>query len=194
MQKISQLPSPVVAGVVKERNAKAAIAEIKNCVYSGAEMIDLHMSFLEKTDVETLKAIISACPVPILALNYNQTFGKGDAGLTEEERIASFERAIEAGVAGIDMQGYTFHLPSKSEFLGEDKYSFTKNNPKEVVTDEEIIKKQCELIEKAHSKGCEVLLSCHTGIPMKSEQVVDLVKFLRKRNRCPIKRTAIFVY
>ena len=29
---------------------------------------------LEKTDVETLKIIISACPVPILALNYNQTF------------------------------------------------------------------------------------------------------------------------
>ena len=29
--------------------------------------------------------------------------------------------AVKAGAAGIDMQGYSFHLPSKSGFYGEDK-------------------------------------------------------------------------
>ena len=91
-------------------------------------------------------------------------------------------RAIEAGAAGIDMQGYTFHLPSKNEFCGEDKYSFTKGNPKEIITDEEIIAKQCEFIEKVHTMGAEVLLSCHPGITMTAEQVVDLAHFLEKRN------------
>ena len=35
-------------------------------------------------------------------------------------------------------------------------------------------------IEKVHSMGAEVLLSCHPGIPMTSEQVVKLALFLEK--------------
>lgn len=175
---LAKLPSPTLAGVVKERNAPAAIAEAKNCLMHGATMLDLHLSHLEKTDAETLRTIISAMKLPVLALNYPLP----DSGITEEERIESFRRAVEAGASGIDIQGYSFHLPSKTAFLGEDKYSFTKGSPKEVITDESIIAKQCELIEWTHSKGAEVLLSCHTGIPMTCEQIVDLVQFMEKRN------------
>ena len=179
---LADLQAPVLAGVVRERTAKAAIAEMKNCMYDGAGMIDLHMSCLEKTDTDTLKTIIESSSLPILALNYNKKFDWSDAGYSEEERITSFLRAVDAGAAGIDMQGYTFHVPSKSGFCGEDKYTFTKGNPKEVVTDEVIIGKQCELIEQVHEKGAQVLLSCHPGIPMTCEQVVDLALFLEKRN------------
>ena len=180
-QKLSQLTAPALAGVVKERSAQAAIAEINNCVYDGADMIDLHLSCLENTETDELKKIITFSKLPVLALNYNTTYEGKNAGYSEDDRADLFLRAVEAGVAGIDMQGYTFHLPSKKEFCGEDKYSFTKGNPKEIITDEEIIAKQCEFIERVHSKGAEVLLSCHPGIPMTSEQVVDLTLFLEKR-------------
>ncbi len=182
MKILSKLQAPAIAGVVREKTAKAAIAEIKNCMYDGADMIDLHMSCLENSDTTTLKEIISSSKLPVLALNYNNTFNWTDAGFSEEERAESFLRAVDAGAAGIDMQGYTFHAPSRNGFCGEDKYSFTKGNPKEVVTDETIISKQCEFIEKIHSKGAEVLLSCHPGIPMNGQQVVDLALFLEKRN------------
>lgn len=182
MQKLSKLHTPALAGVVKEKNVRGAIAEIKNCKYDGATMIDLHMSCLEDTSVESLKKIISSSALPVLALNYNSTYKWENAGFSEEERVASFLRAVEAGAAGIDMQGYTYHLPSKSGFCGEDRYSFTKGNPKEIVTDEAIISKQCELIEKVHAMGAEVLLSCHPGIVMNCEQVVELALFLEKRN------------
>lgn len=43
--------------------------------------------------------------------------------------------AVAGCGAGIDMQGYTFHAPSESGFYGEDRYSFTKGSPVEVVTD-----------------------------------------------------------
>lgn len=181
-QKLSQMEAPALAGVIRERNVRDAIAEIKNCKYDGANMIDLHLSCLEKTDIESLRSMISSSMLPVLALNYNNTYEWEDAGLSEEERVASLLRAAEAGAAGIDMQGYTFHLPSKKEFCGEDKYSFTKGNPKEIVTDEAVISKQCELIEKVHSMGAEILLSCHPGISMNCEQVVDLAAFLEKRN------------
>ncbi len=161
---------------------RSAIAEIKNCMYDGADMIDLHLSCLEKNDVSTLRTIVDSSKLPILALNDNRTVNWEDCGLTEEERAESFLRAVEAGASGVDMQGYTFHAPSRDGFCGEDKYSFTKGNPKEIVTDEAIITKQCEFIENVHSKGAEVLLSCHPGIAMNSTQVVELALFLEKRN------------
>ena len=181
-QRLSQLYAPAIAGVVKAKSVKGAIAEIKNCTCDGASMIDLHMSCLDSSDTESLKQIITSSKLPVLALNYNSLYEGGTAGLSEEQRTASFLRATEAGAAGVDIQGYTFHLPSRDGFFGEDKYSFTKGNPKEIVTDEKIISKQCELIERVHSMGAEVLLSCHPGITMTAEQVVDLAHFLEKRN------------
>ena len=180
--KISMLKAPALAGVVKEESVSKAIAAIKNCYFGGADMIDLHMSCLNDSGVENLKKIIESSKLPILALNYNITCSKESAGLSEEDRVASFLRAAEAGAAGVDIQAYTFDLKSKTAFCGEDKYSFTKGEPREVVTDEGIISKQCELIEKFHSMGTEVLLSCHPAIVMNAEQVVDLALFLRKRN------------
>ena len=191
MKVLSNLPSPVLVGVVKEKTPKAAIAEITNCLYDGAGMIDLHMSCLENTDTETLRSIFSASKLPVLALNYNIDYYSESRGYTEEDRIAMFRRAVDAGAHGIDMQGYTFDLSSKESFHGEDKYSFTKGNPREIVTDEGIISKQCAFIEEVHSKGAEVLLSCHPGLPMTAEQVVDLALFLEKRNPDIIKIVTI---
>ncbi|HBL81732.1 MAG TPA: hypothetical protein DD391_03905 [Clostridiales bacterium] len=182
MKKISEIDAPALAGVIREKSVSAAIAEIKNCIYDGADMIDLHMSCLENTDENALKSIISASKLPVLALNYNKNYDWSDCGLSENDRTNSFLNAVSAGAAGIDMQGYTFDAKSKDAFLGDDKYSFTKGNPKEIVTDDNIISKQCEFIEKIHSMGAEVLLSCHPGISMNCEQVVELALFLEKRN------------
>lgn len=89
-------------------------------------MIDLYMSCLENADTETLKAIINSSKLPVLALNYNKTYDWEDTNFSEDKRVDSFLRAVDAGAAGIDMQGYTFHIPSKDGFCGEDIYSFNK--------------------------------------------------------------------
>ena len=182
MRKLSEIPAPAVAGVVRERNVAAAIAQIKNCRHQGADMIDLHLSCLEDQSVEALRKIIESTPLPILALNYNNNWDRTSQNLSEEERVGSLLTAVEAGAAGVDIQGYTFHLPSKKNFCGEDRYSFTKGDPKEIVTERQIIAKQCELIEDIHRKGAQVLLSCHPGIPMNCQQVLDLARFLQERN------------
>ncbi|MBE6546150.1 MAG: type I 3-dehydroquinate dehydratase [Ruminococcaceae bacterium] len=180
-QRLSQLPAPALAGVVREQHTRSAVAAVKNCLYGGADMIDLHLSCLEQTDTESLRRIICASTLPVLALNYNNTYDWQDARLSEEERINSLLRAVAAGAAGIDMQGYTYHLPSKEHFCGSDRYSFTKGDPKEIVTEEAVIAKQCALIEQVHAMGAEVLLSCHPGIPMNAEQVTELARFLEQR-------------
>ncbi len=191
MKRLSELEAPAIAGVIREHTLKGAIAEIKNCVYDGADMIDLHISCLDNTDENTLKTIIAASKLPVLALNYNTNCDWSCKGYSEEERAELLLKAIDCGAAGIDMQGYTFDARSKDGFVGEDKYSFTKSNPKEIVTDEAIIAKQCELIKKVHAKGAEVLMSCHPGIPMSAEQVVDLALFMEKRGPDIIKIVTI---
>ena len=181
MKRISQMPSPVLAGVIREKSVLCAAGEIKNCMYGGADIIDLHMSCLENTGIDTLKYVIGSSKLPVLALNYNKKYDWSDCGFSESERAESFTNAVSAGASGIDMQGYTFDTKSRDGFCGEDKYSFTKGNPKEIVTDGVTTSKQCEFIEKIHSMGAEVLLSCHPGIAMKCEQVVELALFLEKR-------------
>lgn len=181
MRRLSELTAPALAGVVKERTAEEAVAAIAACRIAGADMVDLHLSCLEAYDHDTLRAIIAPSELPVLALHYNTTYKSEDAGHSEKERIALLLRAVGAGAAGIDMQGYTYHLPSKSGFCGEDKYTFTKGNPREIVTDKTVIARQCELVERVHSMGAEVLLSCHPGIPMKAETVVELALFLEER-------------
>lgn len=187
MKKISEINAPALAGVIREKSVSSAVAAIKNCLYDGADMIDLHISCLENADENALKSIIRASKLPVLALNYNRNYDWSDGGLTENERIGSLLCAVSAGAAGIDMQGYTFDAASRDAFFGSDQYSFTKGNPKEVVTDDRVIAKQCALIEKVHSMGAEVLLSCHPGVPMNCEQVVELALFLEKRHPDNIK-------
>ena len=179
-KRLSVLKAPAIAGVVKEKSIFGAIAEIKNCELGGADMIDLHLSCLEKKDAESLEKIMNSTRLPVLALNYNTTYERTSANFSEDEREALFLDAIKAGASGIDIQGYTFHPASKDGFCGDDKYSFTKGNPCEVVTDEKIIERQCELIEKVHGMGAEVLLSCHPKIAMSADAVVELALFLEK--------------
>ena len=180
-QKITQLKSPAIAGVINQKTVAGAISKIKNCIFAGASMIDLHLECLSYSGEADLKKIMSSSKLPVLALNYSKEIPEDDE-LFEVARTESLLEAVRAGAAGIDMQGYTFHRPSKSGFYGGDRYSFTKGNPKEIVTDEAIIDKQRALIEKVHAMGGEVLLSCHPGIVMNTEQVVELALFLEKRN------------
>ena len=184
---LSRLPAPALAGVVKAKTDREAIAEIQNCLYDGATMIDLHLHCLAQNDTQSLKKIMDASRLPVLAL-----YDPGNVLPTEEERVEALLRAVRAGAAGIDIQGYTYHLPSRSGFCGEDVYSFTRGNPKEIVTDAAVIAKQCALIEEVHQMGAEVLLSCHPGIPMTAEQVVELALFLEKSaNFCRSPKTDI---
>ncbi|MBE6554324.1 MAG: type I 3-dehydroquinate dehydratase [Ruminococcaceae bacterium] len=181
-QKISELPSPVIAGVVNQRTQAGVISEIKNCIFAGASIIDLHLEWLAHLEEQELKKIMDSSRLPVLALHYPKTIDEENAEQAEKLRTERLLQAVQAGAAGLDMQGYTFHLPSKSGFYGEDRYSFTKGNPKEVVTDAAVIGKQCDLIERVHAMGKEVLLSCHPGIPMCCDQVVDLALFLEQRH------------
>ena len=180
----ASLPAPVYAAVIREKTPVQAICAIKNAEMNGATAFDLHLSCLEEQyrTVAHIKSIVDCTTKPMLGLNYNITVDRGGYTCSEDERIALLMTAVEAGISAVDFQGYTYDLDSKDGYVGEKSYSFTANNPKEVVTDERIIEKQKRLIDKVHAKGAEVLLSCHPNVFMPKTQVVELAQYLQERN------------
>lgn len=183
---------PILAAVIRERTPRDAIAEIKNYAINGAQVADLHLSCLDEQyrNIECISQIVNQSSLPILGLNYNQAPDWTVTETSEEERTALLMMSIDAGAAGIDMQGYTFDRPSHFAFnddFAHLDYSFIKNKPREVVVDPKIIEKQCDLIEQIHFKGAEVLLSNHLLIPMKTDELVELCLFLEKRKPDMIK-------
>ncbi len=184
--------APVLTAVIRESTPREAIAEIKNYALHGAQGVDLHLSCLDAQyrNPESIAEIVNQSRLPILGLNYNQNPDWSVTETSEEERVALLMMAIDAGAAGIDMQGYTFDRPSHDRFREEFShldYSFIKNKPREVVVDPKVIDRQCDLIERVHAKGGEVLLSNHLLVPMKTDQLVELCLFLEQRNPDMIK-------
>lgn len=93
--------------------------------------------------------------------------------------------AAEAGISAVDFQAYTYDLEAKEKFqeeYAENGMIFKNAKPKEIALNPEIIEKQKNLIDKFHSMGTEVLMSCHTGVPMNTEEVVSLALEIEKRN------------
>ena len=180
---------PLIIGVVKERNPQSALLKIKEYQDNGATAIDLHLSCLdnEYKTVSAIKEIVDGTPLPIMALNYSRNYQWEEIPETEDERMALLMTGVEAGVAAIDLLGYTYDTSSRAGYVGKANYSFTKNNPLEIVTDEKVIAKQKEVIERVHGMGKEVIISVHPDIPMCGDQVIDLVYFLAERNPDVIK-------
>ena len=128
----TKVPAPMLAGVVKEKTPETAISEILNYYQLGATGIDLHLSCLadEYKNVESIKRIVDASPLPILALNYNQSYEGPIYEADDEAKTELLLKGIEAGAAACDIQGYTFDLPSKTAFREEFSglgYSFIKD-------------------------------------------------------------------
>ena len=183
-KRFSASNTPLLAGVVKERTPEAAIEKIRYFEEKGATAIDLHLSCLDEEfkTVAQIKRIVDCTDLPMLGLNYSRRYDWTEIVESEEERAELLLKSVEAGIAAVDLLGYSFDLNSRGKFVGEDVYSFTKNNPLEIVTDQAVIEKQKDFINRVHGMGKEVLLSTHPDIPMNGDQVVDLVLFLAERN------------
>ena len=176
----------MIVDVVRERNVTDAICKMKNAALHGARGFDLHLSTLEEPyrNTESIRAIINSVNLPTMALNYSTRYDGSAIEETEEERIALIKMAIDAGVSCIDMQAYTFNRECRNKFDAEKATPdmiFAHMNPKEVCLDEEALAKQKELVDYAHSKGCEVLISCHTGEFLNADEMVCLAKLLKAR-------------
>ena len=175
--------SPLLIGVVRRETPKAAIEDIQGCIARGATAIDLHLSCLleEYRNEESIRTIVEKTSVPMLSLHYARNYDHSAYEVAEEERVRILFESVKAGASAIDMQGYTYDVASRDAYRGDMAYGFARLSPREVVTDPCVIERQCELIERVHAAGAEVVISTHPGVVMGCDDVVELALFLEKR-------------
>lgn len=190
--KFTEAEKPTVIGVIKETSAAAAAEALRRGTEDGASAFDLHISYLpenELSDPAKLSSIFTATSLPVLAVHYNYIPG-GKSHVPDDERIRLMTNCLKYGAAGIDMQGYTFCAApqaSLQKYGSTETHPFIKKSPREVVLDPEAAEKQAETIRRVHSLGGEVLMSCHTGVFLNTDEIVPLAEMMEKRGADIIK-------
>ena len=137
--------------------------------------------------------VISSTTKPILVTNRRRPATTNP--ISEEDRVKLMLDSIEAGAACLDMEMDTFD-PSrlwsderrKVELLRLEGISADpKELPRECCFNDEASRMQMEVIDKVHSVGGEVLLSCHLLVRTTTEGILRVGEELQKRGADLIK-------
>ena len=184
-------PSPLVIGVIRERTADDCIAAIRQNEYAGADAYDLHLSVLDEEfrNEESIRKILQCTALPVLALNYNQNYARETYEAAEDDRIGLLRLSAGAGVSAVDMQGYSFSPEVKFAFAKEyaADLPFAAKCPNEVALAPEAVARQVAFIDEMHQRGVEVLISCHTGVYLNTEETLALARLFEARGADVIK-------
>lgn len=135
---------PLLTVMVQAKTPDEAICIITDSIYDGAEAFGIQLENLERQyrNVETLKSIFRYCEdKPIYITSYRNS---ESTGYTDEECEEYLLMGLEAGATLCDVMG---------DMYKQEKYGITY--------DETAVKRQCELINKIHGLGGEVLMSVH---------------------------------
>lgn len=162
---------PALVCSLSDATEAELIATIRNAIWDGADGFLLHTECMDKEyrNVESLKRILAYCEdKPVLTLDYS--WGVGD----DTPNAAFLLDTIDAGAGCIDVYADMFDH--------HDRLCYT-DKP-------EAVKKQMELIEKAHAKGAQVMTSCHLFDFVEPEKVLEMGISLEKRGADIVKFAA----
>jgi hypothetical protein len=150
------LPKPFLCAEIDEETPLDSIYAIRNAEYDGAAAVYCNFLALDRKYLnrEDLSKIFSSTTLPVLVMNYRRGDNRMPA-ITDEERAESFLLAVEAGASAVDVFGDIFD-PS----------------PMQLSRKPGTVERQRRLIKDIHDRGGEVMLSCHTLVPMKTEEVL----------------------
>ena len=150
---------PMITCMVQATNPDELIRLVRTAAFDGADAYGFQCEQLERQyqNEESIRKIFDTMSSrPIYATNYRIAFNQGK---TDEELAQGYLWLCDMGATLIDVIG-DLYCPTQ--------YEITK--------DPEAIKKQKELIEQIHAKGCEVLMSSHTLTFMSTEEVLAIAK------------------
>jgi 3-dehydroquinate dehydratase len=193
--KFTELPRPFIIGVVSDPDVANCTRSIKLGELDGADGFQLELQGFKSypPKLDELHAVLSSTTKPVWVTNRRKP-ASGNS-LTEEDRVKLMLASIEAGASCLDMEMDTFD-PSKQWSEERRKVEFTKLTgissdpqelPRECSFNEEAIRMQMEVIDKVHSMGGEVLLSCHLLVRTTTEGILRVGEELQRRGADLIK-------
>ena len=163
---------PVVTTMLHSAEYDEIVSEIKKTLDFGTDAFGLQLETIkdsDKTD-EKLMSVFKAMDGKPAYVTYYRT-GEANCNIGDDKLADELVRAFKCGGKLIDVPGGMF-ADERLTFWDYD-YQFSE--------DENIIKKQRELIDKLHSMGASVLMSTHIKRFADMEEVLKIA--LSQQNR-----------
>lgn len=169
--RLTDVPQPFICTSVADEGLESTIRTIKTAEYQGASAFEVHLPLLGFPDEAALDRLQSATACPVYATCRRDTFyellGAEDVvTLSDRERTDRLVAAVEAGLAGIDVELDTFdRQPGPSSFTEEAIEAYAadpETEPAEITDDDDAIAAQESVVDRVHEAGGDVVLSAHT--------------------------------
>lgn len=154
---------PFLVCSLAEKTELETVCTIRNAIWAGADGFLIHTQNLDAPfhNKETLSRIFSYCEdKPVMALDYRKNPNE-----TDDDHAAFLLESIDAGASCIDVPADLF------DFQGAIGITY----------DEKAVDKQKALIEKAHEKGAQVLMSNHVMEFRENAVLLEMAKAQESR-------------
>jgi 3-dehydroquinate dehydratase len=192
--KFTELSRPFIIGVVSDGEVDGCIRTIKLGEYDGADGFQLELQNFKEypPSKQQMKDVISSTAKPVWTTNRRRRFGSSvvtSDAQSEGERIQLEMDALDAGAICIDMEMDAFdwwatwdEARRKREWVRvKDIAVDPQRFPRECCFDETAIEKQKAIIDRVHSMGAEILLSCHILVRTRAEGILRVARALEHR-------------
>lgn len=188
--RLSDVPRPFVCTSIVDEGLERTIRTLKTAESQGARAFEVHLPLAGFPDAAELERLRSATACPIYATCRRDTFyellGVGDVvSLSDEERTDRLVAAVEAGLAGIDMELDTFdRQPGPDSFTEEaiDRYAADPSTgPAEISDDPDAVAAQQAVVERVHDAGGDVVLSAHTYTHLDPNDAMAIAERMTER-------------
>lgn len=183
MARLTRLPRPFIVAVITDREPAAAIAEMRAAALDGAHAFEINLPPLANATEDALRSVFCAVERPVYTscrrADFMTVYGLPRDEMPDwddETRINRQLDAIRLGARAIDMEMDTFD-PRPAPPLGTSASiaaASEAGEPFELTDNPPALARQQEVIAQAHDLGAEVVLSCHTGRPQRTEGLVSI--------------------
>jgi hypothetical protein len=180
---LAALARPFIVCVLTDRSVDAAVATMRLARLDGADAYELNLPLLLDSSPERLRALFTSAARPVYTSCRRRAFlrvyGVDPDQLPlwdDAERMARQLAALQLGSVAIDMELDCFD-PRPAPPLGtaeSAQVAELPGPPFELTDDPGAVTCQQQIIATAHAAGGDVILSCHTGRPQRSTDLVRI--------------------
>lgn len=180
---LAALARPFIVCVLTDRSVDAAVATMRLARLDGADAYELNLPLLLDSSPERLRALFTSAARPVYTSCRRRAFlrvyGADPSQLPlwdDAERMTRQLAALQLGSVAIDMELDCFD-PRPAPPLGTAEaaqIAELPGPPFELTDDPGAVTRQQQIIAAAHESGGEVILSCHTGRPQSSADLVRI--------------------
>jgi len=187
VKKLSTIVPPFVISVICEPTPAGVASAIENSSKNGASIIELNIAQIFARDLGKIERLIAQSDTPIYTAcrrrNFMPLYGYEVSELQlldDEDRIGRQLQLLDHSVA-IDMEFDTF--------AGGDAHvlSGLPAATRECSQSESSLRRQSDVIDEVHSKDLDVVLSCHTALPLTESETLHLAMSMQERGADVIK-------